>query len=73
MRPPGFLVLAEICHWLGHNPQRNHAATRMLLRRRGIEPAAQLTTGHRPLLWRWEDLQPLAARIPRADWAREAA
>lgn len=73
MRPPGFLVLPEICHWLGQNPQRGCAATRTLLKRRGIEPTAQLVTGHRPLLWRWDDLHVLADRIPRADRARTEA
>jgi hypothetical protein len=62
-------MLPEIAHWLGQSPARYCAATRRLLERRGIAPAAQMATGRRELLWRWEDLQPLAARIPRAEAA----
>lgn len=69
MRPPGFLALPEIAHWLGHSPARKCASTRQLLSRRGIHPAAQMATGRRALLWRWEDLHPLADRIPRAQAA----
>ncbi len=66
MRPRGFLMLPEIAHWLGQSPARHCAATRRLLGRRGIEPAAQMAGGRRELLWRWDDLHVLAERIPRA-------
>ncbi|MCK9898140.1 hypothetical protein [Frankia sp. AgB32] len=71
MRPPGFLTLSDIAHWLGHRQPKasKHSTTRTLLARRGIHPAAQLTTGQRALLWRWEDLHVLADRIPRAQAA----
>lgn len=73
MRPPGFLVLSEIAHWLGHSTARDCAATRRFLARRGIHPAAQLVSGRRPLLWRWNDLQVLADQIPRAAWSTDKA
>jgi hypothetical protein len=66
-------MLPEIAHWLGQNPARYCAATRRLLERRGIAPAAQMVASRRELLWRWEDLHVLAERIPRAEWTREAA
>lgn len=67
MRPPGFLALRDVCTWLGQNPARDYAATRKLLARRGLAPAAQSLAGHRPLLWRWSDLQPLAPPARTAD------
>jgi hypothetical protein len=71
MPPPGFLLLRDACTFFRHNPQRDYMATRKLLARHGIQPAAQLTTGHRPLLWRFADLEPLRHRAPSASYDDE--
>lgn len=72
MRPPGLLVLPEIAYWLGMPTDHRCMSTRRLLEREGIPPAIP-GKGRRAALWRWEDLQPLAGRILRADCTREAA
>lgn len=72
MRPPGLLTLRDITHWMGLPDDFHCLAARRLLEREGIEPEVR-GKGRRPSLWSWENLQPLAARIPRAAWAADEA